>query len=165
MWISHRHPNPPQPPTPPADDGEPLATIPRGDGRDELRVTLKEYNGSSYVALRLRSRGEGNAFWPVAGKGLSVCLGEVDRGIAAALERARRIISRPPANSAAPPDLTATCESSRASTAERHANAYEQALEDDRPRYVDRRRRPQPRESAPELPRPGKPTDGPFSEF
>jgi hypothetical protein len=88
MWVSPNHPDPPRhvQPDPPDDDGQPLGTFPRGAGRDELRVTLKTFEGRPYVALRVWSRDERSAFWPVKGKGLSVRVGEV-AGVIAALQR------------------------------------------------------------------------------
>jgi hypothetical protein len=52
-----------------------LATFPRGDAA-ELRVTLAEYRGRSYVALRVWERGQDVQLWPVKGKGCSIRLGE-----------------------------------------------------------------------------------------
>lgn len=34
-----------------------LATLPRGDGNDELRLTLRTYSGARYLDLRLWWRG------------------------------------------------------------------------------------------------------------
>lgn len=81
MWVSPNHPNPPRPPEPPADDGQPLAAIPRGDGRDELRVSLKEFQDRPYVSIRLWSRDDRGQFWPQKGKGVSVRLAEVGQVI------------------------------------------------------------------------------------
>jgi hypothetical protein len=75
MWVSPNHPNPPRQPTPPADTGRRLATIPRGDGREELRVSLAEFNGHPFVALRVWQRDASGQWWPTR-KGFSIRLSE-----------------------------------------------------------------------------------------
>jgi hypothetical protein len=114
MYISPRHPNPPRPAAPPDDDGEVLAALPRGDGREELRVTLKSYNGHPYVALRVWERNDRGEFWPVKNKGCSVRLGEA-AAVADALTRAAA------GQGAAGPERV-------------------RPADEDRPRFVDRRR-------------------------
>lgn len=83
MWVSPNHPNPPRLSGPPREQGERLATFPRGDG-EELRVNLAEYNGYPYLALRVWTAGPGGQWWPVKGKGVSIRLREV-AGLAEAL--------------------------------------------------------------------------------
>ena len=58
------------------DEGEPLGTFARGDGREELRVSLKSYEGHPYVALRVWERDRAGQFWPSKGKGLSIRIAE-----------------------------------------------------------------------------------------
>ena len=91
MWVSPNHPNPPRACQAPADDGEPLGSFPRGDGRDELRVTLKTYEGKPYVSIRVWSRDERGQFWPVKNKGCSVRLPEV-AGVCEALQAAFKAV-------------------------------------------------------------------------
>jgi hypothetical protein len=91
MWINPKHPNPPRQPRPPADTGRRLATIPRGDGREELRVNLAEYHGRPYIALRLWQRDPSGAWWPTR-KGVSIRLSEardVADALAEAMDRTR----------------------------------------------------------------------------
>lgn len=96
MWVSPNHPNPPKPSAPPRDTGQRLATFPRQDG-EELRVSLAEYNGHPYVALRVWAVGQDGQSWPVRGKGVSVRLREV-AGLADALATIaeRSAAARPP---------------------------------------------------------------------
>ena len=73
---------------PPQDDGELLAELPRCDGREALRVTLKSFEGHPYIALRLWARDDRTgAWWPVRGKGCSIRMREAGR-VAEALEKA-----------------------------------------------------------------------------
>lgn len=65
----------------PEPSGESLATFPRGRGA-ELRVNLCEFEGRPYVSLRVWENG-----WPVAGKGCSIRIGEIE-GMLAALREA-----------------------------------------------------------------------------
>ena len=90
MYISPNHPDPPRRPEPPPDDGRRLGAVSRGDGRDELRVTLKTFAGRPFVSLRVWSRDDDGAWWPVKGKGVSVRLGEVS-GVIEALRRAAAV--------------------------------------------------------------------------
>jgi hypothetical protein len=87
MWVNPNHPNPPRQPSAPEDDGQPLGSFRRGDGRDELRISLKTYEGRPYVSLRVWSRDDGGAWWPQKAKGVSVRLGEVS-GVIDALQGA-----------------------------------------------------------------------------
>lgn len=75
MWISPNHPNPPRQPSPPEETGEPLGTFPRNQGAEELRVSLAEYNGHRYIALRIWERDQAGQFWP-SKRGLSIRLRE-----------------------------------------------------------------------------------------
>jgi Transcriptional Coactivator p15 (PC4) len=72
----------------PVDDGVELAAFPRNNGAEELRVGLKEYKGSRYIALRVWARDAGSgSYFPVRGKGVSVRLGEAE-GVAEAFRKA-----------------------------------------------------------------------------
>lgn len=86
MWISPNHPNPPRPFAPPEDDGQQLAALPRGDGRTELRVVLKTYQGHPYVAIRLWERDDRGGWWPTR-RGIAIRMGECER-VAEALRNA-----------------------------------------------------------------------------
>jgi hypothetical protein len=94
--------------TPPQDDGELLAELPRCDGREALRVTLKTYEGHPFVALRVWARDDHTgSWWPVRGKGCTVRLKEAARVIAAlqraaALATARQAAAGAPAGSDRP---------------------------------------------------------------
>jgi hypothetical protein len=73
-------------------DGIRLATLPRKDGDEELRVELREYNGFAYVDVRNwwapRDTGEKRP-----GKGVTIKLRELG-DVADALERATRMVDR-----------------------------------------------------------------------
>lgn len=114
MYVSPNHPNPPRLAEPPHDEGERLATLPRGDGREELRVTLKSYEGRPYVALRVWEKDDQGRLWPVKNKGCSVRLGEA----AAVADALTRAVAGP---GAARPERL-------------------RSEGDDRPRFVDKRR-------------------------
>ena len=75
MWVSPNHPNPPQAATPPPETGRRIATFPRGAGV-ELRVTLAEYRGHEYLALRVFERDQAGQWWPCKGKGCSIRMNE-----------------------------------------------------------------------------------------
>ena len=93
MWVNQkyadRYPTPASP-APPQDDGEVLGTFPRSQGREELRVVLKTYQGHPYVSIRVWERDQAGAWWPVRGKGVSVRIGEA-ADVAEALASAARI--------------------------------------------------------------------------
>jgi hypothetical protein len=76
MWTAPGYE--PERPQPPAETGRRLATFPRGD-REELRVTLAEYKGRPYLALRVWAEGDGGGWWPVRGKGVSVRISEAGK--------------------------------------------------------------------------------------
>jgi hypothetical protein len=87
MWRNPKYQTA-EPPaaTPPAERGRRLAAIPRG--RDEqLRISLDEFNGHPYVAVRVFARGQDGSWWPVRGKGLGIRLRELAE-VAEALKRA-----------------------------------------------------------------------------
>ena len=85
--FSHQAEAPP--PQPPVEDGVNLATIPRGPG-EQLRVTLSEFNGHRYLAVRVWALGQdGRSWWPVKGKGVSIRLREI-LAVGQALARAFR---------------------------------------------------------------------------
>jgi hypothetical protein len=77
---------PPRQPTQPPETGSRLATLPRGNGRAELRVNLVEFQGRPYLAVRLWRRDQSGAWWP-ARKGVSIRLSEA-RDVADALAKA-----------------------------------------------------------------------------
>ena len=55
----------------PVEQGERLATAPRGD-REELRFTWAEYKGRSFLSIRLWSRDTSGQWWPTKGKGIAI---------------------------------------------------------------------------------------------
>jgi hypothetical protein len=75
--------------TPPEDDGERIATYPRGADA-ELRMVVAEYNGRPYLGLRIWERdGDGAAWWPTK-KGVTVRTHELEdfaRAVGVAVER------------------------------------------------------------------------------
>ncbi len=73
--------------------GEVIATFRRSE-TEELRVSIAEYLGSPYIALRVWAVTAGLGWRPVSRKGLSVRLGEAE-GVAAALLDALGILNRP----------------------------------------------------------------------
>ncbi len=81
MWVRSGHTV--APPATPPDTGEVLASFPRADG-EELRLAAAEFNGAAYLALRVWRRDRSGCWWPVAGKGVSVRVGEAG-GMAEAL--------------------------------------------------------------------------------
>jgi hypothetical protein len=78
---------------PPADEGVPLATIPRRskDGAaGELRLRWLEYEHRPYISVRLWEASADGQLWPTK-KGVTIRLSELPAfaaGIAAALDRA-----------------------------------------------------------------------------
>jgi hypothetical protein len=68
----------------PAESGERLATFPRNHGTEELRITLCEYNGHPYVAVRLWALDSKSGEWWPTRKGTSIRMAEV-QGFADAL--------------------------------------------------------------------------------
>jgi hypothetical protein len=81
---------------PPKENGKRLATIPRpgrnGAPDEEIRVNWSSFEGKPFLQIRVWVR-QGNDWWPVKEKGLSVRVRELADfadGIAAALEEAER---------------------------------------------------------------------------
>lgn len=74
------------------DAGVPLATLPRGVGR-ELRVRLKYFEGRPFVDLREWSQNDQGGWWPVKGKGLAIKVREL-RSVAVALVTALQTLAR-----------------------------------------------------------------------
>jgi hypothetical protein len=74
--------------TAPTDEGEQLATLDRGPGK-QLRLRWKEFKGHHFLDVREWSRSEqGGDWWPVKGKGITIKHRELD-AVIAALEAAR----------------------------------------------------------------------------
>ena len=74
----------------PVEQGERLATAPRGDS-EELRLTWAEYNGRPFLSLRVWTRDTSGQWWPTKDKGLAIRrneLADLAEGVAAALDRA-----------------------------------------------------------------------------
>src|ERR1041385_2693657 len=76
----------------PGENGQRLATLDRSgkDAREELRVTLAEYNGHPYVSMRVWALSNDGQWWPVKSKGCSVRISECG-DVAAALKRAEQL--------------------------------------------------------------------------
>ena len=86
---------------PPVDDGELLDALPRADGFEALRVSVKEYEGRPYVSLRVWVRDKNTgAMWPTK-RGCSVRIRELPRVIAA-LQKAADLATAGPAAAGAP---------------------------------------------------------------
>jgi hypothetical protein len=96
MWVNPKHPDPPRRSTPPPETGRRLLALPRGD-REELRVTLDEFNGHPYLAVRVWQRDQGGSWWPTR-KGVSVRLSEA-RDVADALSEAVDLVETRAADS------------------------------------------------------------------
>lgn len=85
-FVGPRTAPPPQAP----DPGEVLAEVPRGDGT-VFRVAWRTLEGRPFVTLAVWERGTAGAWWPIAGKAVTVRvreLGEVLEGLVKAAERA-----------------------------------------------------------------------------
>jgi hypothetical protein len=175
-WRNSNSPTPERP-TPPIESGQRLATFPRGQGV-ELRVCLSEFKGRPFISLRQWEQDQRTGdWWPVKGKGCSIRLGE----IAGLVEAIRRVEARdqPPARTrqehgqrpastpagqgaAAPPWIPVTLaggvphQAGRPSPPEPATRTM--PARSDRPRYVDRCRRLEPRDPStlPALPEPGE---------
>jgi len=93
MWISPNHPNPPRQSQPPVEQGRRLIALPRGEGREELRVSLDEFKGRPYVSLRVWERDASGHWWPTK-RGVSVRLSEA-RDVAEALLEALDLVEAP----------------------------------------------------------------------
>src|SRR4051812_16555950 len=83
MWIKPGYI--PPTPDPPREDGKRLAEIPRGNNA-VLRVTLQEYEGRPYLALRVWEKGQDGKLYPCKGKGCSIRISEIPH-VQAALAR------------------------------------------------------------------------------
>jgi hypothetical protein len=168
MWISPSHPNPPARPAPPDEKGERLATFPRGEDQ-ELRVNLDQYNGHSFISLRIWEQGRDGDWWPVRAKGCSIRLSEVE-GVISALCRVERMMEAEDQLGTAR-DRGATDDRRGQQTVKPTERGMRQAYdgeagrstrepgEDDdmeRPRYVDRQARPPARELSSARPRWGR---------
>jgi len=130
VWVNPKYRSQVEQPAPPEDDGRQLAAIPRGDGREELRVTLKAYNGHPYLAVRLWARDD-RGWWPQKGKGVSIRMAEIAT-VMDALQAA----------------IGATGEHQR-----QEERGERPAPADGRPVYVDRQRRQRPPVDPAGLPR------------
>ena len=77
---------------PPTDEGERLATIGRGAGK-ELRLRFRRYNGVPFIDVRQwECNPESGAWWPTKGKGVTIKpreLAEVIKALGAARELSR----------------------------------------------------------------------------
>lgn len=141
MWVNPKYRDQVEQPRPPQETGRRLATFPRGDGV-ELRVSLAEYQGRPYVALRVWERGQDGQWWPVRGKGCSVRVAEA-RELAEA--------------------LLAVASGQGATT----ARDTDHSSRDDRPKFVEKGRAARPPWDAASMPKLEGPTGGggEFSEF
>ena len=106
MWRNPNHPQP-EAPSAPRETGRRLATFPRNQGKEELRLGLDNFEGHDYVSLRLWARGDDGSWWPTR-KGCSIRLAEC-AGLAEALagvaaERTGGEPRRPPGPTRQRPD-------------------------------------------------------------
>jgi hypothetical protein len=142
VYVSPNHPNPPRiPSAPPEDDGRKLFVARRGNDT-EFRVSLKEYKGTPFVNLRLWTWSNDD-WWPVRDKGITIRAKEL-RGMIQALTEAADIIEKGPPS-------------------QKSAKVGEPHHDSDHPKYVERRRRPDPVDFT--KPLPGPPDGEPFNEF
>lgn len=168
MWVNPKYKDHYQPPVPPTDDGRPLGVFPRGDGRDELRITLKTFEGRPYVALRAWERGSDGQSYPTK-KGVTVRIHEIP-DVIAALHQVEGLLEQesqgtrqehPGRRHAAPTPPRPAAAGGRPC----EPGIAPQQGQDDRPRYVERGRRPTPRALDPDdLPDPPR-TDRDFDEL
>ena len=162
MWISPNHPNPPRQAAPPQEAGERLATCERPKG-EELRVTAETYNNHPYVRIQAWIRNDHGEYWPIKGKCATIKPRELG-AIIQALRQAERLIAE--GHGAAPGRHDGRQPSGRTPDARGRPGgqaAAQNGGHDDRPRYVERRGRPQPREYTP--PEGRSPADREFDEF
>jgi hypothetical protein len=131
MWISPNHPDPPQTASAPIDTSRRLATFSRGNGA-ELRVSLAWYENRPYVSQRVWTRGDDGQFWPSKGKGATIRVHEIATMIAA-LRQVEGLID----------DEDATADGELVTGDDGRSGVQHER--DDRPKYVERRRRPQAR--------------------
>jgi Transcriptional Coactivator p15 (PC4) len=149
MWTKPGY-TPPRPAAPPQENGRRLATFSRGP-RSEYRVNLCEYEGHPYISVR-QWVASGGAWYPDEGVGISIRLHEAE-GFVKAIRLA-----------------VAMVEGGRPAEAggefEPVGNKPDPHRDDpDRPRFVDRRRRPQPRPIAPPAGMASSPSAEQFDEF
>lgn len=80
LWKNPRGNRPTEPQGPPQEHGERLATFARGRDQ-ELRVSLAEFEGHPYVALRVWQIAPDitGTWWPVKGKGCSIRMAEASQ--------------------------------------------------------------------------------------
>jgi len=147
MWVNPKYKDQVQQPTPPQEQGRRLATFPRGDGA-ELRISLAEYQGGPYVALRVWERDQAGAWWPVKGKGCSVRIAEAGK-LAEALTAVAGVSDR-----------TTDGAGQGAAMTEHHAG------EQQAPKFIDKGRPIRPPWDTQKL-KPSRPAVGPgeFDEF
>jgi hypothetical protein len=159
VWRNPKF-SPPDPPAPIEDQGRRLATLPRGNNA-EMRINLASYQSRPYVSLRVWERGQDGNLYP-SKKGCSVRIGEVE-DVIAALRQIEDLVADGAGQGARQ-------EAAIASTSRRPSDGQERpggqpGAQDDRPQYVERRRRPEPRTFDPApLRTPAGPADQ-FDEF
>lgn len=56
---------------PSEETGKRLATLPRNDGAEEVRISLDEFNGHKYISLRLWFTDDRGNWWPTK-KGVTI---------------------------------------------------------------------------------------------
>jgi hypothetical protein len=138
MWISPNHPDPPQTASAPIDTSRRLATFSRGNGA-ELRVSLAWYENRPYVSQRVWTRGDDGQFWPSKGKGATIRVHEIATMIAA-LKQVEDLIAAEEGGEGAPRQDGEPVRGFSGGSGVRYERDDEA-----RPRYVERRRRPQAR--------------------
>ena len=96
-WDARRNDRGPAPRPAPEPKGELIASFDppgyRGGPAGEVRVTLDEFNGHSFLSLRLWELGSDGAGWPTK-KGLSVRISEAE-SVAVALMRGLELAGGP----------------------------------------------------------------------
>ena len=125
-----------------------LATCERPKG-EELRVSIEEFKGHSYVRLQAWLRNDSGEYWPIKGKCCTIKIGEASR-VATSLRQAERIIAEGHGHAPGRHDGRPT--SGRPPDARERPGgqaATQNGGHDDQPKYVERRGRPQAREYTP----------------
>jgi hypothetical protein len=138
-----------------------------------MRVTLSTFESRPYVSFRVWERGENNQLYPAKGKGCSVRIAEVVDVIAAlrqvedlvaSEDRGERVSHHPARSQPRDEPPVRGYDGSRAPGVGYSAKVGPR--QDEQPRFVDKRRRPAPREfCAEELPTPGDGASRAFDEM
>jgi hypothetical protein len=181
MWRK----DPASAPAPPQPTGELLASFERDEGRTEIRYSLDEFKSRKYVSIRAWALGEGG-FWPtkvgttIRGRELRTVIQaleqaiekiEAEQGVATSETQKSRPHptqqNRGPARRAEPPQAGRRDDQPPSAARppwEGPKDADSASFGGERPRYVERSRRPGPRDPNAPVPPMPVPDDRPFDE-